>query len=204
MNEAGLFPADAGSHPVTVDLVAPLEIARWRPLVHWLLAIPHYVVIYVYQLILGVLTVLAFFAIVFTGNIPPSLFAFMVGVYRYEWRVTSYVYGIRKSYPSFGIASGALEPGDDAARLSVLYPERLSRLLSFVKWLAAIPHYIVLLFLWLAAFFVWGVGASAVLVTGRWPGGMRDFLVGVTRWSTRVSTYAGLLTDTYPPFTLAP
>jgi hypothetical protein len=204
MNEPDLFPADAGAYPVTVDLVAPLEIARWRPFVHWFLAIPHFVVLYAYQVVLGVLTFIAFFTILFTGNIPPGMFDFMVGVYRYEWRVMSYLYFMRESYPPFAVAAGALDPGGDPARLSVLYPEHLNRLLPSVKWLAAIPHYIVLMFLGLAAFFVWGLGAFAVLFTGRWPAGMRDFLVGVTRWSTRVSTYVGLLTDRYPPFTLTP
>jgi hypothetical protein len=204
MTESGLSPAPATSYPVTVELDAPFEIARWRPFVHWLVAIPHFVVLYLYQLALGVLTVIAFFAILFTGNIPLSMFDFMAGVYRYQWRVTSYIYFMRESYPSFAIEAGALDPGTDPARLSVLYPERLSRLLPLVKWLAALPNYFVLMFLGLAAFFVWGLGALAVLFTGRWPAGMRDFLVGVTRWSTRVNAYIGLLTDRYPPFRLAP
>ena len=204
MHEPGLASGLPTSYPADVELVAPLEIARWRPLVHWLLAIPHFVVLYVYGLALGVVTFLAFFAILFTGNIPRSMFDFMVGVYRYQWRVGSYLYFMRESYPSFGIESGAIDQGTDPARLSVLPAERLSRLLPFVKWLLALPHYIVLFFLSLGAFFVWGIAAFAVLLTGRWPAGMRDFLVGVTRWSTRVNAYVSLLTDRYPPFRLAP
>jgi len=57
-------------YPVTLDLDAPLEIARWRPLVHWLLSIPLYVVLYILQLALGVVTFVAWFVILFTGNIP--------------------------------------------------------------------------------------------------------------------------------------
>jgi hypothetical protein len=204
VHEPGPPPAAPTSYPVAVDLAAPLEIARWRPLVHWFLAIPHFFVAYLYGLALGVVTFLAFFAILFTGNIPPTMFDFMVGVYRYQWRVSSYLYFMRESYPSFGVESGTLDQGTDPARLSVLYPERLSRLLPLVKWLLAFPHYIVLFALGLGAFFVWGIGAFAVLFTGRWPAGMRDFLVGVTRWSTRVNAYVSLLTDRYPPFTLGP
>ncbi len=87
-------------------------------------------------------------------------------------------------------------------RYDVAYPERLSRLLIFVKWLLAFPHYIVLMVLGIAAFFAWIVAFFAVLVTGRWPAGLRDFMVGVTRWGYRVTAYVLLLTDRYPPFRL--
>lgn len=72
-----------------------------------------------------------------------------------------------------------------------------------MKRLLAIPHYFVLLFLYLGAFFV-GVGAFfAVLFTGRYPEGMRSYLIGVNRWSLRVLAYAGFLRDEYSPFSLA-
>jgi hypothetical protein len=71
-----------------------------------------------------------------------------------------------------------------------------------VHWLLAIPHFVVLLFVFIGAMFVWIGGFFAVSVTGRWPEGMRNFLVGTMRWSLRVSTYSYLLTDQYPPFSL--
>jgi hypothetical protein len=71
-----------------------------------------------------------------------------------------------------------------------------------VKWLLAIPHFIVLTFLGIAAFVVEIIAFFAVIFTGRWPAGMRDFVVGVVRWSTRVNAYVLFLTDEYPPFSL--
>jgi hypothetical protein len=71
-----------------------------------------------------------------------------------------------------------------------------------VKWLLAIPHYLVLLALGIAAMFVIVAGLFAVLVTGQYPEAARDFLVGVYRYNLRVQAYIGLLTDQYPPFAL--
>ena len=84
-------------------------------------------------------------------------------------------------------------------------PQDLNRWLPLVKWFLAIPHYIVLIILDIAAFFVVIIAWFAILFTGRYPSGMFDFVVGVLRWSLRVAAYAFLLvTDRYPPFSLAP
>ena len=81
----------------------------------------------------------------------------------------------------------------------------LSRWLWLVKWFLAIPHYIVLIFLWLAAIFAVIFAWFAILFTGRYPRGLFDFVVGVGRWTNRVTAYAFVLvTDRYPPFRLAP
>ena len=80
---------------------------------------------------------------------------------------------------------------------------RLSRWLWLVKWFLAIPHYVVLVFLWLAFAVSTVIAFFAVLFTGRWPEGMRSFVLDVLGWYLRVATYFLLLTDEYPPFTLA-
>jgi hypothetical protein len=196
--------ASASAYPVQVELESPLEVARWRPLVHWLLAIPQLVVVYIVNSVLGLLAFIAWFAILFTGNIPKGLFDFMAMALRYQWRVMSYLYFMRESYPPFEFDALNLDPGTDPARLSVEYPERLSRGLIFIKWLLILPHFIALLFVGIAALFVGIAAFFAVLFTGRWPQGMRTFLVGVVRWSTRVSAYFYLMTDVYPPFSLEP
>jgi len=193
--------ASASAYPVQLDLEAPLQIARWRPLVHWILAIPHLAVLYVLS---GVLGVVAWFAILFTGTIPEGLFDFMVTVLRYQWRTYSYVGFMRESYPPFDFTASNLDTGIDPARLSIAYPEQLSRGLIFVKWLLVIPHFIALCFIGIGALFVAIAGFFAVLFTGHWPEGVRKFLVGTMRWSIRVSAYFYLMTDQYPPFSLDP
>jgi hypothetical protein len=197
--------ATSAPYPVTLELLAPPEIARWRPLVHWLLSIPYYVVLYVLQLALGVVTFIAWFAILFTGTIPEGMFGFMVLVHRFQWRYSSYFLFLREPYPPFDFTGAAVDPGTDPpTRFSVERPERLSRLLIFVKWLLAIPHEIVLLFLLIGAIFAGLIGFFAVLITGRWPEGLRNYVVGVHRWAYRVQAYVYLLTDVYPPFRLEP
>jgi hypothetical protein len=190
-------------YPVTLELLAPPDVARWRPLVHWLLSIPYYIVLYVLQLALGIVTFVAWFAILFTGNIPGGMYGFMVLVHRFQWRYSSYFLFLREPYPPFDFTNTDLDPDTDpSTRFSVERPERLSRLLIFVKWLLAFPHYIVLLFLLVGAAIASLVGFFAVLITGRWPEGLRQFIVGVHRWAYRVQAYVYLLTDVYPPFRL--
>lgn len=196
--------ATASAYPVQLDLESPLEVARWRPLVHWFLAIPHFIVVQVLGYVQCVLVFIAWFAILFTGNIPRGLFDFMVMIMRYQWRTNSYALFMRESYPPFAFDAQNLDPGDDPARVSVEYPERLSRGLIFIKWLLVIPHVIALIFVFIGGFFVVIAGFFAVLFTGRWPEGMRNYLIGATRWGTRVSAYFYLMTDVYPPFSLEP
>jgi hypothetical protein len=189
-------------HPVTLELDSPLEVANWRPLVHWLLAFPHYVVLYALNIVQGLFWFISFFAILFTGAIPEGIFSFQVTILRYQWRTYSYAGFLRESYPPFDFTAAAADPGTDPARFSVEYPEKLSRGLIFVKWLLIIPHVIVLLFVGIGAFIALIGAFFAVLFTGRWPQGLRDLIVGTVRWQMRVNAYVYLLTDVYPPFSL--
>jgi hypothetical protein len=96
---------------------------------------------------------------------------------------------------------------DQAVHIEIDYPDAqrdLNRWLPLVKWLLAIPHYVVLVFLWLAAFVSVIIAWFAILFTGRYPRGLFDFVLGVMRWTNRVIGYAFILvTDEYPPFRLS-
>jgi hypothetical protein len=87
-------------------------------------------------------------------------------------------------------------------RLDIEYPDHLSRLLIFVKWLLAIPHFIALFFLGIGAYIVLIVSWFAVIITGAYPEGMFNYMAGVLRWGARVQAYVFLMTDAYPPFSL--
>jgi hypothetical protein len=148
----------------------------------------------------GILFVPALLMILFRQKYPRWWFDFNLELQRFTNRVGAYLVLMEDRYPS--------TDERQYVTLEIPYPDAerdLNRWLPLVKWLLAIPHYIVLAFLWLAAVFV-VIGAwFAILFTGRFPRGMFDFLEGVGRWTNRVEAYALLLaTDRYPPFRLSP
>jgi hypothetical protein len=130
---------------------------------------------------------------------PRWWFDFARELTRFGARVGAYLGLLTDQYPS------TVE--EQAVHLEIDYPDvehDLNRWLPLVKWLLAIPHYVVLIVLWLAAFVAIVVAWFAILLTGRYPRALFDFVVGVARWSLRVGAYAFLLvTDQYPPFSLA-
>jgi hypothetical protein len=175
-------------------------VQHWRPLVNWLLAIPHFVVLYVLAIAAFFVWIASFFTVLFTKRNP--FVAFQTMVLRYSWRVTSYAMFMRNEYPPFDFAVDPSSMQPDPAVLAVADPGDMNRWLVLVKWLLAIPHLIVLGILGIGVFVVWIVAFFAVLFTGAWPAGMRRFVVGYERWTMRVNAYLYFLTDTYPPFAL--
>jgi hypothetical protein len=141
-----------------------------------------------------------FLMILFRQKYPRWWFDWNLELQRFSNRVGAYLALMDDRYPA--------TDQQQAVHLDYVYPDAardLNRLLPLVKWLLAIPHYIVLFFLWIAAIVVVIIAWFAILFTGRYPKGMFDFVEGVLRWENRVIAYAFLLvTDRYPPFTLSP
>jgi len=189
--------AGAPGYPVRYDVEYPEELSRWLIFVKWLLAIPHFMILWALSIAAGVMGFIAFFAILFTKRYPRGLFDFVVNFNRWSLNVDAYTGLLRDEYPPF-----SWEPGQYAVTYEVDYPEQLNRWLPLIKWLLAIPHIIVLLFLFIGAFVAWVIAWFAILFTKRFPRGLFDFVVGVTRWQYRVDAYTGLLRDEYPPFSL--
>ncbi|MCA9831755.1 MAG: DUF4389 domain-containing protein [Dehalococcoidia bacterium] len=138
--------------------------------------------------------------IVFRQVYPRWWFDFAREYTRFGGRVTAYVALLTDRYPS--------TEEEQSVHLEIDYPadvQQLNRWLPLVKWFLAIPHYIVLFFLGIAAFVVIIIAWFAILFTGQYPRGLFNFVVGVGRWGLRVQAYAFLLlTDKYPPFSLDP
>jgi hypothetical protein len=170
--------------------------------VHWLLAIPLFIIAYVLRLVTGVLVFVGWFIALFTGELPVGIGDFAAGYYRYLWRAYSFAWFLRDTYPPFGPALGYQDPGGDEARFEVVRGSGLSRLSVLFRIILVIPQLFVIFFLAIALYLVMIVGFFAVLITGRWPEGLREFVVGASRWILRVDAWFYLLADPYPPFSL--
>jgi hypothetical protein len=147
---------------------------------------------------LGILCLPTLLMILFRQKYPHWWFDWNLAFSRFLARVGVFVDLMRDEYPS--------TDEEQAVHLDFNYPDvkkDLNRWLPLVKWFLAIPHYIVLTFLGIAAFVVLIIAWFAILFTGVFPRGMFDFVIGVSRWAYRVQAYAYLLiTDKYPPFSL--
>jgi Domain of unknown function (DUF4389) len=190
------------SYPADLTLDASPEIDRWRPLVQWLLALPHLLIAGALSYVAGAVGVISWFVILFTGTLPAGLANFQCLFIRYSARVYSYSGWLREEYPPFEFEMTGEDPDTDPLKVE-LAPElegrnRLTVGLRFI-WIipAAFYAFILLIALWfayIASFFV-------VLFTGRWSDGMREFVLKCARYLIWFNAYAYLLTDDYPPFT---
>jgi hypothetical protein len=191
-------------YPLQLEFHADRHVTRWRPLVQWLLAIPHLLIVWALRSLRQVLTLISLFAVLFTKRIPRPLFDVIVMTYRYEWRAMSFVVFMHQDYPPFDFDLSSEDDGvEPHTSLRLTYPEHLERWKPLYKWFLAIPQYFVLAGLAIAACLGIVVGFFAVLVTGEYPEGIRDFIVSSYRYALRVEAYVGFLTDRYPPFNLA-
>ena len=191
-------------YPVELEFQADRHITQWRPLVQWLLAIPHLMIASALQGLRQVLTLISLFTVLFTKRIPRPLFDAIVMTYRYEWRAMSYALFMHEDYPPFDFEPSSEDDGLEAhTSLRLSYPEHLERWKPLYKWFLAIPHYFVVAGLFIVACLGIVAGFFAVLVTGKYPEGIRNFLVSAYRYALRVQAYVGFLTDRYPPFSLA-
>lgn len=218
---AGILPVR--HYPARLSGQLDPQLSRGLWLVKWLLVIPHLFILFFLWFAVFISTIIAGFAILFTGRYPRALFNFSVGVLRWNWRVTFYSYSALATdkYPPFTLAST-----DYPADFEVDYPQRLSHGLVLVKWwLLALPHLLIVAIFTSAAWSTWSQGdhwssdytraagfsllgilvlivAVMLLFTGRYQRSLFDLIMGINRWIYRVATYTLLLRDEYPPFRL--
>ena len=196
--------AAGAAYPATFTFDPPEKVANWRPLVNWVLAIPHLAVLYALRILSQVIGVISWFVILFTGNLPDTFANLQAMWMRYEQRTYTFTLFMREEYPPFAFATTTADDGQDPRTRVDVQPVLTdrNRLTVGLRLIYAIPLLIMLV--------VWGIYASVlvlinffiVLFTGSWNPGMRDTVVKVMQWYVRFEAYLVLLTDEYPPFGL--
>ena len=182
---------------------SPHELARWRPLVNWVLYIPHALILYALQILARVVFVVYWLVLIFTGKLHSGLYGMMVMYERYNARAGGFLVGYSETYPPFDFDTSP--GGNDAyppVRLVLpAVPASVPRSAA-LNVFKAIPHYLVLIIFFVGAAVVAVIGWFAVLFTGAWPQGMRAFLVRVANYYYRVWTYVTMVDNEYPKFGL--
>ena len=189
------------NYPATIEVETPEEIDRWRTLVQWLMAIPHLIIASVLQYVAGAAAVISWFIILFTGKLPPGIANFQAMVLRYATRAQTYAGFLYADYPPFEFTTSSADPGGSPAVVN-FEPELedRNRLTVGLRFIWAIPA---MAFAWVIAIvggICWFLSFFAVLFTGRWPDGLREWVMKMLRVLIRLNAYILLLTDEYPPF----
>lgn len=188
-------------YPATIDVRTPDRIANWRPLVQWILAIPHLVIAGALQYVAQAVAIVSWFVILFTGRLPAGLANFQVMIVRYSMRSQVYAGFLHDHYPPFEFAMAADEPGGTPVDLTVRPAlDGRNRLTVGLRFLWAIPALLYAIVIAIVGIVCWLIGLFAVLLTGRWPEALRGWVMAALRVSTRLNAYMLLLTDEYPPF----
>jgi hypothetical protein len=187
----------AVSYPVAFEADYAERRKRLSSFFRLVLAIPHFVLLYIYGIAAGIVVVVAWFAIVITGRYPNGVYDFVASFIRYYTRVLAYAVLLTDSYPRFNGSDDASYP----VRMSFAGPlERYSRLKTLFRAILAIPimilRYVMTLLLEIGAVAAWFI----VVITGKMPRGLFDLMVLANSYTARSDAYLFLLTETYPPF----
>jgi hypothetical protein len=184
-------------YPVTFEADYVEKRSRLTTFFRWLLVIPHAIVLAFYAIAAGVVVIIAWFALVFTGRWPRGMYDFVAGFFRYSTAVHGYFYLLTDDYPPFG-------PDVDSypVRLNIAAPqEQYSRLKVLFRIILAIPPYIIAyamnIVMQVGAFLAW----FAIVVLGRQPKGLQDMIVLGMSYQQRAYAYMALLAEDWPPFT---
>ncbi|MEA2252374.1 MAG: hypothetical protein QOI62_1218 [Solirubrobacteraceae bacterium] len=186
------------AHPVTFEADYAERRSRLTTFFRWILAIPHLIFMYVYALAAGVVAIVAWFALLFTGRWPRGMYDFVAGYLRYSTYVNGYLWLVTDEYPPFSGDPGASYP----VRLDIAPPqERYSRLRVLFRIVLAIPVMIIVYAMQIVA----QVGALlawfAIVLLGRQPKGLQDMIVLGLSYQQRAYAYLMLITEDWPPFT---
>ena len=189
--------AGAGApYPARFDAERQSEYNRFLPLIKWLIAFPHYLVLVLLGIGALFVHLIAFFAVIITGRYPRGLWDYMTGVARWASRVGAYVYLMTDRYPPFSLQDDPAYP----VRVQFDYPEHTDRWRPLLTWLLILPYAFVANILHQLAGLVAFIGVFVILFTKELPDGMFKLILVPFRWQVRAGAYFWFLVTRYPPF----
>jgi hypothetical protein len=188
-------------YPATITVETPAKMDNWRPLVQWILAIPHLIVAAALDYVSGAVSFVSWFIILFTGKLPEGLANFQVLILRYTARTQLYAGFMYDEYPPFDFTLSPNDPGGSPVVVNVTPElEDRNRLTVGLRIFWLIPAWIYAILIGVVGLICWFLAFFAILFTGSWPEGLRSWVMKLNRVGIRVQAYALLLTDEYPPF----
>ena len=166
------------------------------------IALPHALILIFLLLWSSILNLVTFFAVLITGKFPESMFNYQLNLQRWGLRVSARLQNLSDGYPAFGLSGK-----DENTMIELERPEKVNRLTVLLRIMfgglyVVLPHAICLIFITIGAMFVRLISFWVVLITGKFPKGMHDYMVGLMRWQYRISIYMAYMTDVYPPFSM--
>ena len=191
------------AYPASISVETPERVANWRPLLQWIMALPHLILAGVLGYVSQVVAIISWFVVVFTGRLPAGLAGFQVLTLRYNARVNAYAGFLHDSYPPFAFDTSDDDPG--GTPVNVRFQPQLenrNRLTVALRIIMVIPAALFGIVIGLIAWICHIIGFFAVLFTGRWPDALRRWIVSALGVGLRLNAYFLLLTDEYPPFSL--
>lgn len=164
------------------------------------IVLPHFFLLYFMMIWGAILSLISWFAVLFTGKYPQSFFNYQLNMKKWNLRVTARLLNMADGYPAFGLSGS-----DTNTNIELPYPESLNRGLLLLRTFfgfiyVIIPHGFLLFFRAIATYFLIFLSWWAILITGKYPQSWFDFNVGTLRWAMRVGFYLSFMTDQYPPF----
>jgi len=189
------------AYPATVEVQTPEKLANWRPIGQLFMAIPHIIISYALNALAQACALISWFAILFTGKMPQGLANIITMSIRYQARTVAFAGFLHDQFPPFEFTSTPADPGNTPVQVN-LEPtlEGRNRLTCGLRLIWAIPVMLFTALIIIAAYFCLLIAFFAVLFTGKWPAGLRNWVLKGLRAWVRLDTYVLLLTDVYPPF----
>lgn len=189
------------TYPAAITVQTPERMDNWRPLVQWILAIPHLIIAYALDYVARAVSVVSWFIILFTGKLPENLANFQIMIIRYTTRAQLYAGFVHADYPPYDFTMTTSDPGGQPVVVDIEPAlENRNRLTVGLRIIWLIPAMVYTFLIAIVGIICWFLAFFAILFTGRWPDGLRSWVMKTVRVGIRLNAYAYLLTDEYPPF----